>query len=102
MKIVLRCFTSATLMLFLALPAIVCADEAESFDKDAEYAEDAPPMIPHHIKDTSDGTYCLTCHKNGTNNAPLCPHSVRLSCTGCHAQGEIKVNKPSKKGSRKK
>lgn len=102
MKIVLRCCAALSLAALLALPVVVCADEAENYDKDAEYAEDVPPMIPHRIKDTSDGEYCLGCHRTGANGAPLSPHQVRLSCTGCHAQGEIKETKALKKGKKKK
>lgn len=101
MKILLRSCTVASLLAMLALPVIVSADDAENYDKDAEYAEGTPPMIPHRIKDTADGEYCLGCHKTGINGAPLSPHPVRLSCTGCHAQGEIKETKPVKKGKKK-
>ena len=44
----------------------------------------------------SNGEYCLGCHKTGLKGAALCPHPVRLSCTGCHAQGEIKKAKKNK------
>ena len=102
MKISLRCCAVAFLAAFLALPVAVSADEADNYDKDAEYAESTPPMIPHKFKDTSDGEYCLGCHRSGINGAPMSPHPVRLYCTGCHAQGEIKNVKPVKKGKIKK
>ena len=101
MKILLRCCAVASFVALLALPVVVTAEETENYAKDAEYAEGAPPMIPHRIKDTADGEYCLSCHKTGINGAPPCPHPVRLSCTGCHAQGEIKEIKPVKKGKKK-
>ena len=81
MKISLRCCAVASLAAFLALPVVVSADEADNYDKDAEYAESTPPMIPHSFKDTSDGEYCLGCHRSGVNGAPMSPHPVRLSCT---------------------
>lgn len=101
MRILLRCCTITSLIAALALPVVANADEAENYDKDAEYAESAPPMIPHRIKDTSDGEYCLGCHKTGTNGAPMSPHPLRLTCTSCHGQGELKGIKPLKKVQKK-
>jgi nitrate reductase cytochrome c-type subunit len=97
MKMLFRCCAVASLALLLSLPLVATAEETESYDKDASQAENTPPMIPHRIKDTSDGQYCLGCHKDGIKGAPATPHPERLSCTGCHAQGEIKETK-SKKG----
>ncbi len=97
MKRLLRCCAGASLAALLALPVIVSADDDEHYDKDAEYAEGTPPMTPHRITDTSDGEYCLGCHRTGINGAPMSPHPVRLSCTGCHGQGEIKDVKHPKK-----
>jgi nitrate reductase (cytochrome), electron transfer subunit len=102
MRILLRCCTVASLVTLLALPVVVCAEEEENYDKDAQYAESTPPMIPHRFKDTADGNYCLDCHRTGVSGAPMTPHPERLSCTGCHAQGEIKDVKPLKKGKNKK
>lgn len=102
MRLFFNCYTVASLVALLALPPLLRADETENYDKDAEYAESTPPMIPHRIKDTSDGEYCLRCHGAGVNGAPMSPHPVRLSCTGCHAQGEIKGEKPLKRGKNKK
>lgn len=105
MKILLRCCAAASLAALLVLPVSVSAEEAENYDKDAEYAEGTPPMIPHRFNDTSDGEYCLVCHGTGVNGAPMSPHPVRLSCTGCHAQGEIrdvKHQKKDKKGKKHK
>lgn len=102
MKMLLRCCAIMSLVGLLALPAVASADEAENYDKDAEYAESTPPMIPHRIEDTSNGEYCLSCHGTGLNGAPLSPHPVRLSCTGCHAQGEIKEIKSHKKDKKDK
>lgn len=86
----------------LCLPLTAFADDQANYNKDAEYAENTPPMIPHRFEDTSNGAYCLGCHGVGLKGAPLCPHPVRLSCTGCHAQGEIKDAKSEKKGTKKK
>lgn len=102
MEMLLRCCVVASLVGLLILPVAVSADEAEHYDKDAEYAESTPPMIPHRIEDTSNGEYCLKCHGSGLNGATLCPHPVRLSCTGCHAQGEIKELKSHKKDKKRK
>lgn len=101
MNILLRCCAITCLITLLALPIAVSADEHENYNKDAEYAEGTPPMIPHRFEDTSNGAYCLGCHGAGLKGAPLCPHPVRLSCTGCHAQGEIKGVKSVKKGKKK-
>ena len=79
----------------LAVPAL--ADEEEDYEKDARYAEGTPPMVPHRIEENATGESCLVCHLAGKNGAPLSPHSVRLDCTGCHGQGEIKEKKPEKK-----
>lgn len=105
MTILLRCCAVVSFVALLALPAFVTADETENYAKDAEYAESTPPMIPHRIKDTSDGEYCLGCHRTGVNGAPMTPHPVRLTCTGCHGQGEIKEVKhlkTDKKGKKHK
>ena len=102
MKILLNCCAFMCLVALLALPISASAQQAENYNKDAEYAEGTPPTIPHRFEDTSNGEYCLGCHKTGLNGAPLSPHPVRLSCTGCHVQGEIKAVKPVKKGKSKK
>lgn len=36
---------------------------------------------------------CLTCHRTGLKGALVSPHPVRLDCTQCRDQGEIKVSK---------
>lgn len=97
MKLLFRSCAVASLITFLALPVVVCADEPENYEKDAQSAENTPPRIPHAIKDTSDGQYCLSCHRTGLKGAPETPHPERLSCTGCHVQGEIKAGKKSSK-----
>lgn len=103
MRLLFRCCTVASLVALLAFPVIVCADEAENYEKDAQSAENTPPRIPHAIQDTADGNYCLECHKTGLNGAPETPHPERLSCTGCHVQGEIKKKeKHPKKGKKNK
>jgi hypothetical protein len=102
MKILLRWCAGTSLLALLALPVIVNADDAENYDKDAEYAEGTPPMIPHRITDTSNGEYCLGCHLTGINGAPFSPHPIRLTCTECHGQGEIKETTSLKKGKKKK
>jgi cytochrome c-type protein NapB len=98
MIILLRSGAVAFLLASLALPVTVSAEEAQNFAKDAGNAESTPPMIPHLFKDTSDGRYCLGCHETGVKDAPVTPHPERLSCTGCHGQGEIKAANPVKKG----
>jgi len=102
MNRVLRCFVAGCCAALLVLPIAAAADDAVNYTRDAQGAEGTPPMIPHLIKDTSNGEYCLGCHRTGLNGAPETPHPERLSCTGCHGQGEIKVVKPAKKGSKKK
>ena len=101
MRIVPHCCTAALLAALLALPVFVGAEEGQNYAKDAANAENTPPMIPHRIKDTSDGTYCLSCHGTGKNGAPETPHPERLSCTGCHGLGVIKDVKLQKKGTKK-
>lgn len=98
MRTLLRCGAVAFLLASLALPVTVSAEEPQNFAKDAGNAESTPPMIPHLFKDTSDGRYCLGCHRAGLNGAPETPHPERLSCTGCHGQGVIKAATPVKKG----
>lgn len=93
MRMLFRCCAITSLVTALALPAIVSADEGEDYAKDAQQAEGTPPSIPHRITDTSDGMYCLGCHRTGLNGAPETPHPERLACTGCHVQGEIKMMK---------
>jgi hypothetical protein len=44
------------------------------------------PAVPHSVTSTDD-SYCLGCHKDGTGGAPKTPHPDRTSCTGCHAVG---------------
>jgi hypothetical protein len=98
MRILLRCCAVTSLIAALTLPVIVSADEPGNYEKDALQSESTPPMIPHRITDTSDGTYCLGCHRTGLNGAPETPHPERLTCTGCHGQGEIKETKHDGKG----
>jgi len=102
MKMLLRCCAIILLIAALALPVIVSADEPENYEKDAQQAESTPPMIPHRITDTSDGTYCLGCHRTGLNGAPETPHPERLTCTECHVQGELKEMKHGEKGQKTK
>lgn len=96
MRILHHCCAVASLVALLVLPVAATAEEAGNYAKDAEYGEGTPPMIPHRVKDTSDGKYCLVCHGSGTNGAPMSPHPVRLYCTGCHGQGEVKAVKKGK------
>lgn len=88
MKMLLRCLVSLACLFALALPAL--ADEiANDYEKDARYAEGTPPMVPHRIDDKTSSA-CLACHREGLNGAPITPHPIRLDCTQCHGQGEIK------------
>lgn len=97
MRMLLRCCVLTSLAAALAFPVIVTADEPENYEKDAQSAENTPPRIPHRVTDTADGAYCLSCHRTGHNGAPGTPHPERLSCTGCHVQGEIKAVTKGKK-----
>ena len=97
MRMLLRYCAMTAFSAMLSIPAIGCADEPENYEKDAQQAENTPPRIPHRIKDTSDGQYCLECHRTGLKGAPETPHPERLTCTGCHVPGEIKDDKPAKK-----
>ena len=97
MKRVLRCCVVVSCAAMLSLPIVAGAEETENYEKDARGAEGTPPQIPHSIKDTSDGGYCLGCHRTGLEGAPETPHPERLYCTGCHVPGEIKDLKHGKK-----
>ena len=97
-----RTTSSLIIVIALFLPVMAIADEPENYEKDAGQAESTPPLIPHRIKDTSDGTYCLECHGSGRKGAPVTPHPERLTCTGCHILGEIPNKKLRKKGTGKK
>jgi cytochrome c-type protein NapB len=89
MKMLFRCLVSLVCLFSLALPAL--ADEKDDdYEKDARYAEGTPPMVPHRI-DNKTSEACLACHREGLNGAPVSPHPIRLDCTECHGQGEIKV-----------
>lgn len=79
----------------LSLPLVACADD--DYEKDAQYAEGTPPMVPHKMETNATGESCLVCHLEGKNGAPLSPHAVRIDCVQCHGQGEIKEKKADKK-----
>lgn len=99
MKMLFRCLVSLACLFALTVP--VSADEKEDdFDKDARYAEGTPPMVPHRIDDKTSES-CLACHRTGLGGAPVSPHPVRLDCTQCHGQGEIKVKKSDSKHEKK-
>lgn len=100
MNILLRSCAVVSLIAALILPVAVSAAEHENYSKDAAGAENTPPMIPHRIKESAGGTYCLECHETGKHGAPMTPHPERLSCTGCHGQGEIQESKPQKPGTK--
>lgn len=101
MKTVLRLAMFFLCLLAMAVPAL--ADEQEDdLERDARYAEGAPPMIPHRIDVNATGEACLACHKEGLHGAPMTPHPERLDCVQCHAQGEIKEKKHDKKGTKHK
>jgi nitrate reductase cytochrome c-type subunit len=101
MKRVLRCCVVACCAALLSLPIVAGAEETNNYEKDAQGAEGTPPQIPHSIKDTSDGEYCLGCHRTGLKGAPETPHPERLYCTGCHVPGEINDLKHGKKDKHK-
>lgn len=51
----------------------------------------SPPPIPHAISQTSE-TWCVTCHLDGEDDAPISSHPDRLNCVGCHRQlGSVDV-----------
>lgn len=100
MKLLCRCLITLAWLLVLALPALA-GETREDYENDARYAEGTPPMVPHPINDKT-GEACLACHLSGANGAPLSPHPVRLDCTQCHGQGEIKTVKTGKKKTRDK
>lgn len=102
MNIYSMSLAAAALAAVLMLPPPALAAEPDNYEADARYAEDVPPLIPHRIAVDANGEACLACHKAGLNGAPLSPHPVRLNCTQCHVQGEIKDAKPMKKGKRNK
>jgi nitrate reductase (cytochrome), electron transfer subunit len=95
MKAVFIMFAALVCASILSFP--VQAEEQGNYEPDARYAESQPPTIPHPFKDTADGRYCLRCHSAGLNGAPLCPHPVRITCTECHIQGEIKARTSEKR-----
>ena len=43
----------------------------------------AAPSIPHEVSQTQNA-WCLTCHLDGVNEAPITPHPERLDCVACH------------------
>ena len=106
MSMYFRYMTAALLVVVLALPLAVAADDhPESYDDDAKYAEDAPPVIPHPVEDNASGEDCLACHKEGLNGAPLSPHAIRINCTQCHVRSDLsdpKKHKKDKKDKKKK
>lgn len=99
MKILLRCLLVLSYLCSCVLP--VCADDKViDYEKDARYGEGTPPMVPHRI-DERTGEACLSCHRIGLNGAPPSPHPIRLDCTQCHGQGEIKAGLSDSKSGKK-
>jgi cytochrome c-type protein NapB len=99
MKILFRCFAVCACLCALTVPAL--ADEKNNdYEKDARYAEGTPPMAPHRIDDKTSAS-CLGCHGTGANGAPISPHPIRLDCTQCHGQGDIKDKKSDSKKEKK-
>ena len=93
------CLVILACLSLLALP--VMAEENHSdYEQDARYAEGTPPMVPHRI-DNKTSSECLACHQEGLNGAPMTPHPVRLDCTQCHGQGEIKSKMDAAKHDKK-
>jgi nitrate reductase cytochrome c-type subunit len=84
MNVLSRCLVVTGMTAALLMPVAASADEPENLEADAQSAEGTPPTIPHGIKETTNGEYCLTCHRTGVNGAPMTPHPERLTCTGCH------------------
>jgi len=77
----------------LLLPIVALASADDDFEKDAQYAEGNPPMVPHKMEPGATGAACLVCHLEGKNGAPPSPHAVRIDCVQCHGQGEIRAKK---------
>jgi len=101
MKTVLRLLICSLCLVALALP-VAADDNDDDYEADARYAESAPPMIPHKVEVNATGESCLACHGSGLHGAPLSPHPVRLDCTQCHGQGDIKKKKHDARGNKKK
>lgn len=107
MKMLFRSLVSLACLCALVLP-VAADDKDDDYEKDARYAEGVPPMVPHRIDDKTSAA-CLACHGSGLKGAPVSPHPIRLDCTQCHGQGEIKdkksdskLEKKSKKKSKEK
>lgn len=100
MKRTVRLLVQMVCIFAFALP--VFAEGEENLEKDAQFAEGMPPVIPHRIEVNATGESCLACHRTGMNGAPVTPHAVRIDCTQCHVQGEVKEIKPDKKSKGKK
>gem|GEM_PF-3286403 len=41
------------------------------------------PKVPHPITDNTDES-CLSCHRNGDNDAPKMSHDSKSNCIKCH------------------
>ena len=98
MKMLFRCLILLACLCVFALPAL--AGESDDYEQDARYAEGTPPMVPHSTAGMTSES-CLACHRTGLNGAPVSPHPVRLDCTQCHGQGEIKAGKGASKSEKK-
>ena len=100
MKLFFRCLVMTGLTAALLMPLAASADEPENLATDAQAAEGMPPTVPHRVKETADGTYCLSCHRDGLKKAPVCPHPERLTCTECHVPAN--PDAPAKKAKKVK
>lgn len=45
-----------------------------------------PPLIPHEVEATDNGSDCLDCHNGADDAAPVVPewHATLLDCRQCH------------------
>ncbi len=72
-----------TMNVTLALIILV----AWGFGVAAVFAPDVENLPGHDI--TVPPSRCVTCHTEGTNNAPPMPHVAFPSCGFCHRQGAM-------------
>jgi len=99
MNVLSSCLVMTGMTAALLMPVAASADEPENLETDAQSAEGMPPAIPHGIKETANGEYCLSCHRTGVNGAPMTPHPERLTCTECHVPAN--PDAPARKGAKK-
>ncbi len=77
-KLSRRVSYSAILVMTLIAVGLLsgCSD-----NKDGQEPPQPPPPVKHKLE---KGKECLSCHKEGKENAPIMKHPVQGNCTGCH------------------